>query len=310
MYVGEQGYLDLMRDVMEKGVVKTDRTGTGTRELFSQKLRFDLSDGTVPIYTTKRVYWKTALREMLWMFSGSRNIKPLLEQNVHIWTAWPHAKYERETGNKISLDDFENRILGDETFAAEWGDTGGAYGYMWRHWPVYEEIPSTLGDPYCGKTGEVDQIQQIIDTLKNSPDSRRIILEGWNVGELPNMMLPPCHKTYQFLTGEDGKLNLALTIRSNDLGLGNPFNVFNAAVFLRLMALHTGHSANELTVDMVSAHIYSNHEAMVSEQITRTPGAQSKLLIRKADSFFDQKFEDFTVEGYEPQGKLSAPVAV
>lgn len=307
MSLFERNYLDMLKYIMDNGVTKGDRTGTGTKEVFSYHIRFDLSDGTVPIFTTKQVFWKTAFKEMLWMLSGSRNIRPLLEMNCHIWDEWPHQKYVKATGDNISIKEFADRILSDDKFAEVWGDTGGAYGYQWRHWPEYEQVGD--GPDYFFKVGGIDQIQTVIDTLKTKPDDRRIRFTAWNVPELEKMMLPPCHAEYQFLTG-NGKLNLAITLRSLDCFLGAPFNIANGAMLLRLMALHTGFEPGELTIHAVSAHIYSNHFDQVQEQLSRRPGPAPVLYIRKAASLFDQTIDDFTLEGYSHQGKIEGDVAV
>lgn len=306
---GEQGYLDMLAHIMQHGVVKGDRTGTGTKEVFGYTLRFDMSDGTIPIFTTKQVFWKTAFKEMLWMLSGSRNIRPLLEQNCHIWDEWPWKKYVRETGDNISMKDFTDRILSDDKFAKAWGDTGGAYGYQWRHWETFEPDPNYAVFDLYRKNGSIDQIQTVIHTLKTIPDDRRIRFTAWNVAELEQMMLPPCHAEYQFLTG-NGKLNLAVSIRSWDTFLGAPFNVANAGMLLQLMALHTGFEPGELMITAVSAHIYSNHFDQVETLLSRTPNSAPVLNIRKAETLFDQTIDDFTLEGYEHQGKIEAPVAI
>ena len=208
---GEDQYLDLVRRVWEHGVVRGDRTGTGTKALFGETLRFDLSDGTVPILTTKRIYWKTAVREMLWFLGGETSIVPLVRDGVHIWTDWPLEKYNKATGETLDRDAFEARLLNDDRFAAEWGDLGPVYGHQWRHWPRHP-----------GDTEGIDQIAALVDGLKRNPASRRHIFTGWNVADLDRMALPPCHMTYQYFVA-DGRLSGILYQRSCDLGLGFPF---------------------------------------------------------------------------------------
>lgn len=211
----ETQYLLMLSDIMAYGVDKSDRTGVGTREIFGYTLKLDLSTGDFPIFTTKQVAWKTAFKEMLWMLSGSTNIRPLLEQNVHIWSEWPHARYVKETGEQIELTTFEARILGDTNFADKWGDTGGAYGVQWRNWQTYSPSGLTLGNDQLYTKGKpVDQIQDVINTLISNPDSRRIIFTAWNPPELSKMMLPPCHKDYQFQVEED-RLNMSCSIRKH-----------------------------------------------------------------------------------------------
>jgi len=218
----ESDYLDMLQHIMHHGVDKTDRTGTGTREVFGYNLRIVLSDDFFPIFTTKQVYWKKAFGEMLWMLSGSRNIRPLIEQGNHIWTDWPLKRYNATLDLPVTRDEFEKRILKDDAFSEEWGDTGGSYGYHWRNWPTYK--PSCFNVDFFGNKPNlfehgpgIDQVQLAIDKLINKPDDRRIIIEGWNVAEIENMAaksLPPCHKTYQFLTAGD-KLNLHVTLRKH-----------------------------------------------------------------------------------------------
>lgn len=307
MTTGEQGYLDMLSYIRSYGIDKSDRTGVGTREVFSYLLRFDLSDGSIPIFTTKKVAWKTAFKEMLWMLSGSRNIKPLLEQNVHIWSEWPHQRYVKQTGDAIDIPMFEKRILEDDTFASVWGDTGGAYGVMWRHWPTYTPVH---GSPGLYEQGpDVDQIQEVIDTIRTNPDSRRIIFTAWNPPRLSGMMLPPCHMTYQFLVQND-TLHLHCTIRSWDTFIGASFNVANAGMLLKLMALHTGYNPGQLTLHATSAHIYQNHLNQVNIQLERIPTEAPQLNIIKKETLFDQTIDDFIVTGYTHQGAIPAPIAV
>lgn len=306
---GEAGYLAMLDRIMREGVDKSDRTGTGTREVFGHMLRFDLSDGTFPVLTTKKVGWKTAFKEMLWMLSGSGNIRPLIEQDVHIWTEWPHDRFVKATGEAISLKEFEARILGDDAFAAKWGDTGGAYGVQWRHWPTYEPKLNGFGEIEYSAGEPIDQIQEVIDTLGGNPDSRRIIFTAWNVPALGQMMLPPCHMTYQFQVS-DGRLNLACEIRSWDTFLGGPFNIANAGMLLRLMAMHTGLEPGEIVTFSVCTHIYANHFDQVREQLTREPRPLPRLEIASRAGFFDHRIEDFTLTGYDPHPAISAPVAV
>jgi len=180
----EQQYLDLLQLLIDCGDSRIDRTGVGTRAVFGHQMRFNLADG-FPVFTTKQVYWKTAFKEILWMLSGGDNIRELLQQNVKIWTDWPLKKYREANNVDISQQDFETKILADTAFAKKWGALGPVYGKQWRSWKAAD-----------GR--EIDQVQQVIDDLKNNPTSRRIIWDGWNVAELENMALPPCHKHYQF----------------------------------------------------------------------------------------------------------------
>lgn len=293
----EQQYLDIMARLLADGNRRMDRTGEGTLSLFGQQMRFDLSDGTIPVFTTKKVFWKTAVKEMLWFLTGQTNIEGLLRENVKIWTDWPLAKYRTATGDQISQDDFENRILEDRVFALQWGDLGPVYGKQWRRW---EDADGH----------EHDQIATVISTLKNNPSSRRILFHGWNVAELDRMALPPCHMTYQFHVS-NGKLSGMLFQRSCDLGLGFAFNVFATAMLIRMVADQCGYEPGELVWNGGDVHLYLNHAHLVEEQLARVPQGNPKLrLLRKPDSIFDYRIEDFEVQDYAPQAHIAAPVAV
>lgn len=304
----EQQYLDLMRRIWIDGDERMDRTGIGTRSVFGETMRFSLKDDAIPLLTTKRVYWKTALREMLWFLSGDTNIRPLLQQGVKIWSEWPHQKYVRESGDSISLADFEAKIIDDAGFAETWGDLGPVYGKQWVNWPRYDPI----GDDLYRKAEEGhNQIAELIGALKNNPGSRRHIFTGWNVAELSEMALPPCHMTYQFHVRSDGGLSCLLFQRSCDLGLGFAFNAFEAALLTRMIADQCGLHAHELVWTGGDVHLYLNHQHLVEEQLKREPAGAPKLrILRKADDIFSYKFEDFAVEDYSPQQAISAPVAV
>ncbi|MEN9392140.1 MAG: hypothetical protein RLZZ104_483, partial [Pseudomonadota bacterium] len=191
----EDQYLDLMRRIWTQGAVQQDRTGVGTRSLFGATMRFSLADNNVPLLTTKRIFWKTAAREMLWFLTGDTNIRTLLQQKVRIWTDWPLQRYRQETDEAIGQEEFEQRIVDDADFAEKWGDLGPVYGAQWVNWPRYETAGEGL---YRRADKGINQIALLVESLKNNPGSRRHIFEGWNVAELDRMALPPCHKTYQF----------------------------------------------------------------------------------------------------------------
>ncbi len=302
----EWQYLDLMRRIWAEGDERVDRTGIGTRSIFGTALRFDLSGGKVPLITTKRVYWKTAAREMLWFLTGETNIRPLVLQGVKIWNEWPHARYVRETGEALALEDFVARIAGDEAFAARWGDLGPVYGKQWVDWPTYEPA----GDGLYRQGRGINQVAQVVESLRGNPGSRRHIIEGWNVAELDAMALPPCHKTYQFHVA-DGRLSCALYQRSCDVALGLPFNLWGGAMLTHMLAQQTGLEAGELVWMGGDTHLYLNHAHLVAEQLGRVPAGQPVLeIVRKPESIFDYRIEDFTVHGYEPQAPIAAPVAV
>ncbi|MEW6575634.1 MAG: thymidylate synthase [Pseudomonadota bacterium] len=303
----EDQYLDLMRRIWTEGTVQEDRTGVGTRSLFGATMRFSLADNAIPLLTTKRIFWKTAAREMLWFLTGDTNIRNLLKQKVRIWTDWPLDRYRRETGEQISQEDFEQRIVDDINFAEKWGDLGPVYGAQWVNWPKYEDAGQGL---YRRAQKGINQIELLVQSLKNNPGSRRHIFEGWNVAELDQMALPPCHKTYQFHVA-DGVLSGLLFQRSCDLGLGFGFNVFAASMLIRMLADQCGYQPGELIWQGGDVHLYLNHGELVEEQLSRTPSGTPKLhLLRKPDSIFGYEIEDFEVLDYHPQAHISAPVAV
>jgi len=302
----EWQYLDLMRQIWEQGSEREDRTGVGTRSIFGAMLRFDLSDGRMPLLTTKRVYWKTATREMLWFLTGDTNIRELCKQNVQIWTDWPLDSYRRETGEQISREDFSARIIEDAAFAERWGELGPVYGKQWVDWPTYQY----QADGSYRKGPGINQVAQVVASLKNSPGSRRHIIEGWNVAQLDQMALPPCHKTYQFHVAGD-RLNCALYQRSCDVALGLPFNLWSAALLQRMIAQQVDLEPGEFVWMGGDTHLYLNHGDLVQEQLSREPGGAPALeLARKPVSIFDYRIEDFEVHGYAPQSALKAPIAV
>lgn len=294
----EHQYLDLLAHVLDHGDERLDRTGVGTRSIFGAMVRFDLSDGSVPILTTKRVYWKTAVKEMLWFLTGGTNIQPLLRDNVRIWTDWPLAAYRRETGEDISQPDFEARILADDEFAARWGDLGPVYGKQWRRW--------------LGADGrEHDQIGGLVETLRTNPSSRRMLFHGWNVAELGGMALPPCHMVYQYHVTSDGRLNCLLFQRSVDLLLGAAFNYTGASALLLMLAQQADLRPGELVWVAGDAHLYLNHLDQARIQLGRDPRPFPKMrLVRQAESIDDYRIEDFEVTGYDPHPSIKGEVAV
>ena len=269
-------------------------------------LRYDLAEGAMPLVTTKRVYWKTATRELLWFLTGETNIRPLVLQGVKIWNDWPHARYVKESGEEIALDDFVSRIAEDETFAARWGDLGPVYGKQWVDWPTYRYRPAGLFEKGPG----INQVALLVESLRDNPGSRRHILEGWNVAELDRMALPPCHKTYQYHVA-DGRLNSVLYQRSCDVALGLPFNLWSAALLQRLLAQQCELEPGELVWMGGDTHLYLNHAELIAEQLSREPQSRPRLeILRKPPTIFDYRIEDFAVRDYTPHAPLKAPVAV
>lgn len=308
----EYQYLDLLEHLLEKGDRRIDRTGVGTLSMFGAMMRFDLSDGTFPVYTTKRVFWKTAVREMIWFLTGQTSLRSLLRENVKIWTDWPLDKYRKATGSHISQEEFEARILADDAFSQQWGDLGPIYGKQWRRWLDAD-----------GK--EHDQVATLIETLQRNPTSRRMLFHAWNVAELGEMALPPCHMTYQFYVRElnndasldgscgasRGKLDLLVGQRSCDMGLGNAFNVAQEAALVHMIAQQVNMTPGELIWVGGDVHLYLNHEDMAKTILSREPRPFPKLkLIRKPDSINGYRIEDFEVTGYDPHPAIDAPVAV
>jgi len=263
-----QQYLDLFQDVLTHGVEKTDRTGTGTLSVFGRQMRFDLASG-FPLVTTKRMFLKGVIYELLWFLQGSTNIKYLNDHGVHIWDEW----------------------------ADENGDLGPVYGAQWRHW-------KTAG----GRS--VDQIARLIEMIRSSPDSRRLLVSAWNVGELDTMRLPPCHCLFQFYAA-NGKLSCQLYQRSADLFLGVPFNIASYALLTLMIARVTGLAAGEFVHTFGDAHIYLNHIEQVRTQLSRRPKPLPTMILNEeVSSIFDFKYEDFTLAGYDPYPAIAAPIAV
>jgi len=302
----EWQYLDLMRRIWDQGDERSDRTGVGTRSILGAQIRFDLSRGHVPLLTTKRVYWKTAAREFLWFLTGQTNIRPLVRQGVKIWNEWPHAHYLKTTGEQLSLEQFAARIAEDEQFAARWGELGPVYGKQWVNWATYQPCGEGLFRLGAG----INQVAGVIDSLRSNPGSRRHIIEGWNVAELAQMALPPCHKTYQFHVGGN-RLNCLLYQRSCDVALGLPFNLFGAALFTRMLAQQSDLEPGELVWMGGDTHLYLNHAELVKAQLARVPSGAARLQIqRRPANIFSYSIDDFAVSDYTPQAPIAAAVAV
>lgn len=261
-------YLDLLRHIMEHGVQKDDRTGTGTRSIFGYQMRFNLEEG-FPLLTTKKLHLKSIIYELLWFLKGDTNVKYLQDNGVRIWNEWADAD----------------------------GSLGHIYGYQWRSWPDYNG-------------GFIDQISQAIDQIKNNPDSRRIIVSAWNVADLDNMNLPPCHAFFQFYVA-DGKLSLQLYQRSADCFLGVPFNIASYALLLQMMAQVCDLEPGDFVHTLGDAHLYLNHLEQARLQITREPRPLPVMKINpEVKDIFGFKYSDFTLEGYDPHPHIKAEVSV
>ncbi len=285
-------YLDLCRHVLEHGSFKSDRTGTGTKSVFGYQMRFDLSEG-FPLLTTKKVHLKSIIHELLWFVNGDTNIKYLVDHDVKIWNAWPYETFKKsEAYQQETMDDYIEKIKTDQEFAKLHGDLGPVYGAQWRNF------------------NGVDQLQYILDEIKNNPDSRRMILSAWNPAEIKNMALPPCHTLIQFYVN-DGKLSLQLYQRSADIFLGVPFNIASYALLLMMVAQVTGLKTGEFVHTLGDAHIYSNHIEQIELQLTRTPKQRPVMHINPdVCSLFDFKYEDFELKQYDPYPAIKGKVAV
>jgi thymidylate synthase len=261
-------YLDLLQRVLDEGVRKSDRTGTGTISIFGHQSRYPMSEG-FPLLTTKKLHLKSIIYELLWFLRGDTNIRYLNDHKVTIWDEWADAN----------------------------GDLGPIYGRQWRSWPDY-------------KGGTIDQISQAVEAIKNNPDSRRIIVSAWNVAELPEMHLAPCHALFQFYVA-DGKLSLQLYQRSADIFLGVPFNIASYALLLKMMAQVTGLQEGDFVHTLGDAHIYLNHLEQVKLQLTRDPRPLPTMKINPdVKNIFDFTFEDFELIGYDPHPAIKGEVSV
>ena len=263
-----QQYLNLLREIIDNGAIKTDRTGTGTKSIFGHQMRFRMADG-FPLLTTKKLHLKSIIYELLWFLQGNTNVHWLQEHGVRIWNEW----------------------------ADENGELGPVYGHQWRSWPDYSG-------------GTIDQIAQAVELIKNNPDSRRIIVSAWNVAEVSEMALPPCHLLFQFYVA-DGRLSLQLYQRSADTFLGVPFNIASYALLLQMMAQVCGLQAGDFIHTTGDTHLYLNHLQQAELQLTRTPRPLPRMVINPdVKDIFSFRYEDFQLEGYDPWPHIKAEVAV
>ncbi|MFS0560323.1 thymidylate synthase [Terribacillus sp. 179-K 1B1 HS] len=318
MKTSEQAYLDLCRYVLENGTKKEDRTGTGTVSVFGYQMRFDLQQG-FPLLTTKRVPFRLIASELLWFLKGDTNIRYLLEHNNNIWNEWAFKNWVESDAyggpdmtdfGRRSLQDedfrvvyetqmekFKQLILADDAFSERFGHLGDVYGKQWRNWKT------TKGE-------SIDQLQDVIETIKKNPDSRRLMVSAWNPEDVPTMALPPCHTMFQFYVA-DNKLSCQLYQRSGDIFLGIPFNIASYSLLTHLIAKECGLEVGEFIHTIGDAHLYSNHLEQVEMQLSRTPKALPSLEIKESfRSVFDASMDDLEIIGYEPHPAIKAPVAV
>lgn len=287
---------------MKEGVDKDDRTGVGTRSIFGAQLRFDLADG-FPLLTTKKMFLKAIIHELIWFIHGDTNIKYLVDNGVSIWNEWPFQKYLEtnkltgefpkysEAWNK-KLEEYINNIKSDPDFAEKWGSIGPGYGKQWRD--------------FSG----VDQLAEIIERIKTNPNDRRLIVTAWNPPEVPLTALPPCHCFFQFYVA-NGKLSVQMYQRSCDTFLGVPFNIASYSLLLMMVAQVTGLQPGTFVHTYGDTHIYLNHFEQVKEQLSRTPRKLPTMKLNPdIKNIEDFKFEDFTLENYDPYPSIKAPIAV
>lgn len=295
-------YHDLLRRITSEGIVKGDRTGTGTRSVFGHQMRFDLANG-FPLLTTKKVFLKGIIHELLWFLAGDTNIKYLVDNGVHIWDNDAYRYYkELCAANNIEPIAMEEFLAASSTSTPSpidgyaYGDLNHVYGYQWRSWPKPDG-------------SSIDQIRQVIDTIKTNPNSRRMIVSAWNVAEVEDMALPPCHVLFQFYVAE-GRLSCQLYQRSADTFLGVPFNIASYALLTMMIAQECGLQAGEFVHTLGDTHLYLNHMEQVAEQLSREPRPLPRMLLNPdVKSVFDFRYEDFTLEDYNPYPAIKAPMS-
>ena len=368
----DKQYLELVNKIINTGFKKSDRTGTGTISIFSHELRFDLREG-FPLLTSKKVFTKAVIHELIWFLRGDTNIKYLIDNDVHIWDGDAYKFYEKNTPNRyvarsgsdpmdqsmswkgendplsgypilerLTKEDFVNRIKTDDNFAKKWGDLGPIYGKQWRRWgglKVEKTSGPGLVEP-CLRyiPTEIDQIKNIVNGLKTDPDSRRLIVSAWNLGEMGEMVLPPCHNFFQCWTREMsleersellGKIDpldqthrkldslrtpsryisMKVNIRSNDIFLGNPFNIASYAILLHLLAKEVNMAPLELIISIGDAHIYQNHIDACKIQLQNETYPLPKLELNPNCSLFDLKYEDIKIVGYQSAPSIKAELS-
>jgi len=301
-----KAYLDLLKDVKENGVSKDDRTGTGTRSVFGRQLRCDLADG-FPLLTTKKVFLRGIIHELLWFVRGDTNIKYLVDNNVGIWNEWPFQNYLKKNGLdqglvkhscewQYKLEEFITNIQKETEFAKQWGELGPVYGKQWRN--------------FSG----IDQLAWVINEIKTNPTSRRLIVSAWNPAEIEEMAkagLPPCHTLFQFYVSHDNKLSCQLYQRSADLFLGVPFNIASYALLTMMVAQVCDLEVGEFVHAFGDVHIYNNHIDQVDEQLSRKPKSLPSMQLNpNVNDLFDFTFDDFELTDYNPDSAIKAPVAV
>lgn len=318
MLKNEQAYLNLCENVLQNGTKKEDRTNTGTYSMFGQQMRFDLQDG-FPLLTTKKVPFRLVASELLWFIKGDTNIHYLVKHRNNIWNEWAFKKWVESSaytgpnmtdfGNRCQIDPafneryqeqmaiFKEKMVHDDTFAEEFGDLGSVYGKQWRAWKTSTNVT-------------IDQLKQVIESIRTNPDSRRHIVTAWNPEDVPSMALPPCHTLFQFYVA-NGKLSCQLYQRSADIFLGVPFNIASYALLTHLIAHECNLEVGEFVHTLGDAHIYSNHVEQVNIQLQRETRELPTLTISQdKQTIFDFDVTDFELTDYHPHPAIKAPIAV
>lgn len=293
-------YLELLDKICREGVVRDDRTGTGTKGIFGYQMRFDLAQG-FPLLTTKKIFMKGVIHELLWFLRGDTNIKYLVENGVHIWDSDAYRYYNELCVKYGVLPVDMDTFLGAAGIESpiegyRFGDLNHVYGYQWRSWPKPDG-------------GAIDQIRNVIESIKRNPTSRRLIVSAWNVADVEHMALPPCHTMFQFFVAE-GKLSCQLYQRSGDTFLGVPFNIASYALLTMMIAKECNLEAGEFIHTLGDAHLYLNHTEQAAEQLSREPRPLPRMRLNPVvRSIFDYRYEDFTLEGYNPHPAIKAPLS-
>ena len=285
-------YLDLLQYILDNGTKRCNRTGIDTISTFGYQCQYDISQ-SFPLLTTKKVYWKGIVAELLWFIKGDTNIKYLVDNNCRIWNEWPYEKFKTsEDYQGETLEEFAAKIKNDAEFAKSHGTLGPVYGKQWRDFQG------------------VDQLKRVIDQIKNNPNSRRLIISAWNPKDVPNMALPPCHSLFQFYV-QDGKLSCQLYQRSADAFLGVPFNIASYSLLTYILAAYTGLKPGKFVHTFGDLHIYVNHLDQVHEQLSRTPRKCPKLVIKRIpENIEDFQIDDFEIVEYDPYPAIKGKVAV
>lgn len=351
-------YLNMLNYVIKHGREKSDRTGTGTLSVFGYMMKFDLSGFRIPLLTTKKIFTKSVIHELLWFLRGSTNIKYLVDNGVSIWTDWPYAEFEKARSSFLAIENspiispdikdfkeidsikkFEQKIREDKHFAKVWGNVGNMYGEQWINWKNYETKHSGMFNEDAEEN--INQLTASIEMLKKSPDSRRNLISAWNVADLKDMALPPCHYAFQLYSTEmeknerkheylaygdmqgweqmntvpdsfsRRKLSLMFIMRSVDIFLGMPFDIASYGILMHMIANVTNHVPGELTVASGDTHLYLNHIEQAGVQLNRNGQDDYPILrIPKKNDIFDYKYEDFEILNYDPEPYIKAPIAV